>query len=162
MRYIFLILLPVFAFLPVWAADNLWTVKRSDKTLSMWSAKKSDKIIIARHQFKPSSKVRRKIGNQEELFKSVENEKRTMLAWVGVKNWTPSSYEWKDSSEGGILIIKGTYDDGKGQVVGFIEKHKYAKNAESAVQDVFTQPIKDTKTELDAELVKSFMSGNFE
>lgn len=143
-------------------ADSLWNNRRSDKTMSLWSAKKNDKIMIARHQFKPTKKTKRKMGNQEEFFKSVENEKRTMLAWVGVKNWTPSSYDWKETPEGGILTIKGTYDDGKGQAVGFIEKHKYAKNAETAVQDVFTQPIKDVKTELDPELVKSFMSGGFE
>lgn len=144
------------------SADTLWVNKRSDKTMSLWSAKKNEKIMVARHQFKPSKNTRRKIGNQEELFKSVENEKRTLLSWVGVKNWTPSSYEWKDVTDGGILTIKGTYEDNSGQLVGFIEKHKYSKNSETAIQDVLTVPLKDKKAEMDADLVKSFMSGGFE
>ena len=144
------------------SADTLWVNKRSDKTMSLWSAKKNEKIMVARHQFKPSKNTRRKIGNQEELFKSVENEKRTLLSWVGVNNWTPSSYEWKDATDGGILTIKGTYEDNSGQLVGFIEKHKYSKNSETAIQDVLTVPLKDKKAEMDADLVKSFLSGGFE
>ncbi len=145
----------------VWA-DALWVNRQSDKSMSLWSSKKNEKIMVARHQFKPSKKTKRKMGNQEELFKSVENEKRTMLAWVGIKNWTPTSYDWKQTSEGGLLTIKGTYQDAKGQLVGFIERHKYGKDAETAVQDVFTQPLKDAKAELDSELVKSFIDGKFE
>lgn len=144
------------------ANQALWINKQKDQAMSLWSAKKNEKIMVARHQFKPSTKTKRKMGDKEELFKSVENEKRTMLSWVGIKNWTPISYDWKPTGEGGVLTIKGYYDDGKGQIVGFIERHKYGKPSEMAIQDVFTQPIKDAKTELDTELVRSFMNGGFE
>jgi hypothetical protein len=143
------------------ASDSLWVNKQNDKTMSLWAAKKNEKIMVARHQFSPSSKIKRKMGDKMELFKSVENEKRTLLSWVGIKNWTPTEYDWKPSTEGGLLTIKGHYQDSKGQLVGFIEKHKYGASTEKAIQDVFTQPISDPKSELDAELMKSFLSGGF-
>lgn len=77
--------------------------------------------------------------NKKTFYQSFEQNKKTGLSFLGVKNWKASSYKWETALEGEKLIIDGSYTDSAGLQVVFKEIHIFQNK--NTLQILHTRPL---------------------
>lgn len=144
------------------AGKALWHQDFANSQFAVWSALKDPQVVISRHSFKATDRKKRRFSDPTAAVKAVENEKRTMLSWVGVHDWSPKSYEIEKTPQGPRLVIKGTYRDHKKTLVSFIERHLLQEKDQTIIQEILAHPVKNESEVPSGPLVQSFLTGAYQ
>jgi hypothetical protein len=147
--------------LPAGAVSDRWELINRKDNLTMWKFKENAGLRIAVQKFDRKGESRSFKGlSRDQIFKSVEKEKKIVLDMMGLRDWKVSDYKIVQDSKLEKIVMTGTYKNGNGEMIAFCEIHAFAKKEE--VQSLLTQPVKNEKESLNAAALAEFLKESFE
>jgi hypothetical protein len=147
--------------LPAEAVSERWELINRKDNLTMWKFKEIPLLRIAVQKFERKGESRNFKGlSRDQIFKSVEKEKKIVLDMMGLRDWKVTDYKIVQDARLEKIVMTGTYKNGNSELIAFCEIHIFTNATE--VQSLLTQPVKNEKESLNSAALAEFLKDNFE
>lgn len=115
-----------------------WMILQNDNAVKVWKDRSTLKKYGVFQVSDRAHSLDWSTIKKEDFFKKIEEDKKKLLALVGIKKWSAQKYIWTKVGEAFELSIVGTYEDSSAKLIQFQELHIFQEKR--TLQILYTQP----------------------